>query len=329
MRLSELERRTKHRLEKELQMFKTRETFQEGLSLSRNHVLTGGLLLMLGLLTACGGETDTDSPPAADPSTETAAEGDATGDVLLVGTNPTDPPHNFLDESEEYAGWENDFMTAIAENLGMTVEYVPGNFDTMIPGIEAGRFDVAIANVGITEERKEVVDFVSVLSPDQAILGSTENDLQISEPSDLCDLGVAVSRGGTQEELATGVSETCVANGRPPIDIQLYANNDDNRQAVASGRADVYWTAAPGAAYTASNPESGLDVKGVFVTELLTGIVFPKDSDLVEPIHETVQALIDDGTYMNILEDWDLTGDAIDMSEINPDVGDPYASLRP
>lgn len=258
------------------------------------------------------------------PDSETSAgAGAESGDPLIVGTDPTHPPHDFLNEDGEIIGWEHQFILAVAEEMGREVEYQAASFDALLPGLSSGRYDLVFANMGITAERLEVVDMVTAFASGQAFLARADSGLDISDLDELCGIGVGTTRGSQQADLAAAQSETCTAGGEDPVDVQLFQTGDQIILAVEAGRVDSYWTAEPIAQYYANTPGSVLSVVGTVPGERgLTAIALPKDSELTEPVHEAVQALIDDGTYMGVLEEWNLEAGAIETSEINPPPAD-------
>jgi polar amino acid transport system substrate-binding protein len=82
---------------------------------------------------------------------------------IVAGTNPNTPPTTFYQEDNKtLAGREIDIMSAVAERLGVQVQWHDtGGFDNIIPGLKSGRYDVALSNINATQKRLEQVDFVS------------------------------------------------------------------------------------------------------------------------------------------------------------------------
>lgn len=252
------------------------------------------------------------------------ADGESTGTStgsgpLIVGTDPTHPPHDFLDENGELVGWENEFILEVAKELGREVEYKSASFDALIPGLTSGRYDLVFANMGVTAERLEVLDMVTAFAGGQAFLVHAGSGLELPTLDELCGHSVGVTRGSTQADLAAEQSQKCTEDGKEPVEIKFYQTGDQIILAVESKRVDTYWTAGPIAQYYASQPKSVLAVGGeVPGTRGISAIALPKDSELTDDVHGAVQSLIDDGTYMEILEKWKLQDNAIETSEINP-----------
>lgn len=269
-----------------------------------SRAVLGGLLAASLLLSACGSSSSDDA---------------GAGDPLVVGTDPTHPPHDFLDEDGEIVGWEHDFIQEVGKEMGRDVEYRAASFDALLPGLTSGRYDLVFANMGITEDRLGVVDMVTAFAGGQAFLAHADSGLDIPDLDALCGVSVGVTRGSQQADLATAQSAKCTEAGDEPVDVKTFQAGDQIILAVEAKRVDTYWTAKPIAQYYANQPTSVLALAGdVPGTRNETAIALPKGSDLTDPVHEAVQALIDDGTYLEILEKWGLEDAAIETSRINP-----------
>ena len=79
------------------------------------------------------------------------------------------PPDDFRNEKGEVAGWEIDIMRAATQALGLELEVRPTTFDTLIPGLQANRFDAATGQMGVTVVREKVVDMIGTLLGQRAV----------------------------------------------------------------------------------------------------------------------------------------------------------------
>lgn len=280
--------------------------------------LLATMLFVLALVVGgCGG-----SPNDTSERSTAGAGGSSqpSKDPITVGTDPSHPPHDFLDKNGKTVGWEYEFMQAIGQQMGRPVEYKSAAFAALLPGLQSGRYDLVFANLGVTKERLAIVDMATVFKSGQAFLGNADSDLNLSTLDTLCGQTLGTTQGSTQADLAQQESDKCVASGSKAIDIKLFPTGEQIILAVESGRVDVYWTAQPIAQYYATQPGARLKIVGkVPGTTNPTAIAFPKDSPLTEEVHTAVQALIDDGTYLKILKKWQLEENAITTSEVNPE----------
>lgn len=279
--------------------------------MNRKWLAAASVPLAVALFAGCSGGSGAPALNNDEAATE-AAEG-----VLRIATDATHPPHDFLDEDGELVGWENELMYAVAKEMGYEVVYSNVSFDALIPGLESDRYDIVFANMGVTPERLGKVDMITAFEGGQAFLGNKANGIAVETLDDLCGVSIGVTRGSTQADLVAEQSDKCVAEGGEAIEIKPFQSGDQIILAVESNRVEVYWTAQPIAQYYATQPSSQLEVAGLVPdTRNFTAIALQKDSKLTEPLREALQAVIDDGTYQDILDGWHLGDNAIEIAEI-------------
>jgi polar amino acid transport system substrate-binding protein len=80
-------------------------------------------------------------------------------DVIRLGTEGAYPPYNFVNDAGEVAGFEREFGDELCKRAGLTCEWVTNDWDSIIPNLQSGNYDVIIAGMSITPEREEVIDF--------------------------------------------------------------------------------------------------------------------------------------------------------------------------
>jgi len=143
-------------------------------------------------------------PPstAADPVWDNVVE---TG-VIRAGTDPTWPPYESIDDAGNIIGFEVDLANAIAEKLGLTIEWQSVGFDTVIPSIQAKTLDLGVSGFSVTADRLEVVQFTmphSITRGQVIMLESRRDALGITTVDSLADLKTLGVTVGTQ----TGTTE--------------------------------------------------------------------------------------------------------------------------
>src|ERR1700744_5247255 len=84
----------------------------------------------------------------------------ATDKTLTVAVALGSPPDDFMNEKNEVVGWEIDILRAAAQSLGLELQVRPTTFDSLIPGLQAKRFDAAVGQMGVTTVREKVVDMI-------------------------------------------------------------------------------------------------------------------------------------------------------------------------
>ena len=80
-------------------------------------------------------------------------------DKLVMATNAAFPPYEFKDDNGAFAGIDVEIAQAIADKLGMELEIVDVDFDAIIGGVQSGKYDMGMAGMTVTDERKESVNF--------------------------------------------------------------------------------------------------------------------------------------------------------------------------
>ena len=108
-------------------------------------------------------------------------------DTVRIGTEGAYAPWNYIDESGELAGFEIDLGNAMCEQAGITCEFVQNDWDSIIPNLQAGNYDVIMAGMSITEERMETISFTEdYYPPDPSrYIAAEGEELDMSDPSGL------------------------------------------------------------------------------------------------------------------------------------------------
>ena len=242
------------------------------------------LVMALGLLAGCGGSNSDNSTPSGDDTAKTK---------LVVATSPDFPPFESL-EGGEVVGIEVDILNKIAEKMGMELDIQQMDFDSVIPGVQAGKFDVGMSGITVTDKRKENVDFSSVyFMAAQAIVVADGSG--ITGKADLEGKKVSVQTGTTAEEY-------CMGNG---YEVLAFTANNDAAAALTSGKVDA-WVVDNEVAL-AMAPELGLTVLDEAMTSEPYAFAFQKGSELVAPFNEALDALLADGTVEKIFQQYGVT----------------------
>jgi polar amino acid transport system substrate-binding protein len=289
---------------------------------------------LVGLTMACGaGDAGSGSSSAAAPGGSSDIPAVAKDDKLaamvpasvakdgkiLVGQDQSYPPNEFQDENGKVTGFDVDLGTAIGQKLGLKMEFQNAAFDGIIPGIQAGKYELAISSFSINPERLQTVDMVSYYKAGTA-LAALEGNPDGLNLDDLCGKKMGVQKGTTQVDDLQTRSDACSKAGKPAIDVtQLQAQTDVNL-ALTAKRVQGELADSPVIDYAVKQTGGRLEVVGAPYDTAPYGIVLKKDSgDYTKAVQQAVQALIDDGTYKKILDKWGLSGaGAVTTSEINP-----------
>lgn len=251
------------------------------------------LLLVIGLtvaLVGCGGGGTATPQGSGD---EEAAPADS-GKVYIVGTEPTFPPFEYVDENTgEIVGFDIDLIKAIAERAGIQVEIKSMGFDGLIPALQSGNIDIVIAGMSVNEERAAVVDFGPSYWEAYLQIAVTADNEDIKSVEDLKDKTVGVQIGTTgafkAEELkAQGlVKEVKTYNTVDVIFMELIQGNID---AVIN---DLPVTEA----YMARNPGKIKLTGEPFEGEEYGYAVAKGNKELLEKLNAGLEQVRADGTF--------------------------------
>ena len=127
---------------------------------------------------------------------------------VRIGTEGAYPPWNFVDDSGKLAGFEIDLGNALCEKAGVSCEFVQNEWDSIIPNLVAGNYDVIMAGMSITDERRETIDFSEEYfppSPSQfAAASGAELDFANLKGVKIGAQGATIQAAHLEENMADG-----------------------------------------------------------------------------------------------------------------------------
>jgi polar amino acid transport system substrate-binding protein len=215
----------------------------------------------------------------------------------------------FATDNTTITGFDADFSDAVAAAMGLKSQKVNTNFAAILPGLQAGKYDIGNSNFTITPEREQTVDFVPFMKSGSGIGVKKGNPENLSmDYASLCGHRVAAQTGTVQAltDLPELTAE-CVGAGKPAINVQLFATQNDANLALSSGRVDALMADSVGVAYQGDQSEGAFElVLGPLYKPSKLGIALPKGSPLLPAVTEAVDGLIKDGTYAVIAKEWKL-----------------------
>lgn len=282
-------------------------------------------------LSACGSNSlGTSGAPAGGapaPSVEANAELAAklpenikNAKKIVVGTDASYAPNEFLDtDGKTVIGADVDMFNAVAAKFGVTAEWQPSSFDTIITGVQGKKYDAGVSSFSINSRRLEQVHMVSYFNAGTQWATATGNPKAI-DPENACGMTIAVQTGTVQDEDDLPARQAkCGANR---INILQFEGQDQATAAVVSGRADAMLADSPIVAYAVKQSGDKLEPLGTIYDAAPYGFVLPKDqTEFAGAIAEALKELKADGTYDEILKKWGTEQGAIDTFEVDPAVG--------
>ena len=228
------------------------------------------------------------------------------------------PPDDFRDAKGEVAGWEIDIMRAATQALGLQLEVRPTTFDSLIPGLQAKRFDAATGQMGISDAREKVVDMIGTLTGNELFAALAESEIKVNGLDDLCGVTVGTTRGSREMVFAEDQQPKCVAAGKKPVNALAFNDGNGAAEALMSRRADLFWLGSTAVSYFVAQSRGRAKVVGSYTDVSYLGVALPKGSDLAAPLQAAIQHLVDDGTYGKIVAKWGLEGNAVKQAPLNP-----------
>ena len=251
----------------------------------------------------------------------------ANSQTIRIGTEGAYPPWNNLNSAGELEGAEIDFGNEACERMGVTCEWVTQDWDGIIPALLQGKYDIIIAGMSITEERKEKVNFTDGYMTDGARFA-------VLKDSGLADLNIAgmskvnLNNAGGKEQAAIGQliaamdgKTVCVQSSTihqnflekhmsGAVDVKLYQAVDDHNLDLAAGRCDAV-LADVGSIIDFMESDGGVDVAftgptfsgGVF-GDGVGGAVRKEDNDILDMWNAVISEMSKDGTTAEITKRW-------------------------
>jgi polar amino acid transport system substrate-binding protein len=286
-----------------------------------------GLLLVV-LAAGCGGGGNKQSSSTAAATTTTAsANSTLAAEVpakikskgkITVATDATYAPNEFIaSNGKTVDGWDPELGKALGRVLGLNFKFVNASFDTIIPGLQSGKYDLGMSSFTDTKERQKVVDFVTYFSAGTSFYVEAQGGPTVNSLADLCGHSVGVERGTTQADDATAQSKKCTSAGKAAVSVHVYPDQNAANLAISSGRQQVGMADSPVAAYIVKRSNGRFKLTGNPYNTAPYGIAIPKGNGMTKPILDALNELISSGTYKKILTKWGVQGGAITNPKIN------------
>lgn len=219
--------------------------------------------------------------------------------TLTVANTQGHAPWDFLDENNKLSGLGIDLANEAAQRMGIDkVEFVPARFADLIPGIQAGRFDLVIAGHTITDERKKIVDF----SDPYMVVGTSvfvrKGENTIATIDDIAGKTIGVLAGSVQEQYLAD------EHAGKSVTVRTYENPTQALSDLSFGRIDGVIYSDDAGAYIAQ--ANNLDVvPAVQVNREINGMVFAKgEAAFGAALNAALRSIIDYGTYSRLAAKW-------------------------
>lgn len=286
------------------------------------------LLMVIAAVTiaaGCGADEAADTGDRAGGEEETSIETPKPleqGGTFVVCTDVPYPPAEYL-EGGEFVGYEIDIMNEVAKRLGTEAEYEKTLFDAIIPSLQSEKCDAIMSSMNVTPEREEQVSFVEYMEIGQSLMVQQGEGEGIDDLDDLSGKSVAVQVGTTLKDALDEKSKELTEAGKEEIDVQTFPDAGAAATALRADRVDVFFADSPVVAEYVNRDEDEFEFAGEPIDPLAVGIAVRKDdNELQDAIRQAIGDMYEDGTMMDILEEWNVEDFALD----EPPSGDDGAA---
>lgn len=241
-------------------------------------------------LTACGNNETaqtTQNTASTDTAIETAVEG-----VLTMATNAEFPPYEYYD-GDTIVGIDAEVAALIAEKLGLKLEIVDIEFGSIVAGVQTGKYDIGMAGMTVTDERKQDVDFTtSYATGIQSVI--------VPEGSSIATLDDLAGKKIGVQDATTG--DIYASDDFGEENVVKFANGALAVEGLKAGKVDcVIIDNEPAKSYVAAN--EGLTILDTeYAVEDYAIAVSKDNSALLKAIDKALSELIADGSVQKVVD---------------------------
>jgi polar amino acid transport system substrate-binding protein len=293
------------------------------------------LLLSAGAIAGCGSSSSTPAgtsgssgstgtsaaaPPttAANPAVAKLVPASVKSKgTLTVAADATYPPdESIASDGHTVVGMDPDLVKALAAVMGLKANVSNVTFDSIIPGLAAGKYDMGASSFTDNKLREKTVNFVDYASVGESFYTKTQGGTAISSIADICGKTVAVEKGTTEQNDATAQSSKCKKAGKPAVTVLTFPDQNGANLAVSSGKAQLGFADTPPAIYVTKKSGGQFKLVGAQYATAPYGLAIPKGTTLDKAVLAAMKVLVNNGTYGKIFEKWGLKGSEIPVSQV-------------
>lgn len=259
------------------------------------------LTALLALAGCSNGQNETNESASAETTkTSEAADNNsaATDDdnILRIGTEGAYAPFNYTNADGTLGGFDVEIANAICDDLQMTCEIIAQDWDGIIPGLKAGKYDAIVAAMSVTPERAKQVAFTDpYFSNALVFLAKKDSNFDPTNSSDIDAHSIAAQR--------STISSQWLENAYPKANMKLYDTLSNAFLDLGSGRVDAMISdKLPALEWLGSPSGSNYAIKGdeIDINDNFAIAVRPNDEALQAKINKSLANLKSNGTYDKI-----------------------------
>jgi polar amino acid transport system substrate-binding protein len=234
--------------------------------------------------------------------------------VLATATEMQFPPFDISDNGT-YKGLNRDLVDAVGKEMGLKVTYLDLPWTSVLPGLEAKKFDLCIAPVTITKERMKRYAFTVPIADATAALMKRADDKSIMKPEDIAGKTVGGQKGTAQ----VAQLKAFAAKLAKPVEVKEYVDNNQSYADLAAGRIDASVNSLPNLAYAAQQRSDTFAVVTPAFGEptYFSWVGRLDDKTLIDAINAAILKVEADGTMAKIQKTW--FGQTMDLPKTVPE----------
>ncbi|MCA0425266.1 MAG: ABC transporter substrate-binding protein [Proteobacteria bacterium] len=219
--------------------------------------------------------------------------------TLVMSTNPTLPPLQFVDRSGELKGMRVELGLEVAKRLCLKPEYVRIEFSAMIPGLQAGRWDVINTGIFFTAERAKMMQMIPYEKQAISISVPTGKKASLTKVADLNGKTVGVEIGGFEESRTKALDADLKAKGGAGMTIRTFDNFALAYQALRAGQVDAVVSIDGVAKEYSDRGDFDRAISGLFPTPVALAM---KSKPLANAILKVLNDMKADGSYKALFD---------------------------
>ena len=235
----------------------------------------------------------------------------------------------FYNSNNEMVGLDPDLGRLIAQKLGLTPSLNKQAFDSVIASLQAGKNDIILSGMNDTVERQATLNFIEYLYGGFALIVAEGNPDAINSVEDLCGKTAGIQKATSQGDLLKEYSAKCVAAGKKKITIDEFPADIDAQTALRAGKTQAYVADAVVAIYAAETTDEGNAFDVVpdpanpnGFNPLFSGLgVLNTDKALTSAVFAAMKSLIEEGSYLKLLNLYGLGSYAVTSALLNASKG--------
>jgi polar amino acid transport system substrate-binding protein len=247
------------------------------------------------LTSACGGSGDDTASGSTSSGNENPYDLIEPGTVRVASMGDA-KPYTFTDASGKFTGFDVELFKDVADCVGIdNVVFTGQDFSAILPGVANHQFDVGVAAIGITDERKKTVDFSDgYLAGYLTVI--TPKDSGIKDAGDLKGKRLGVVQGTLQEQYAM--------KNYPDAQLVKFPDNNAGISALSSGSIDAHFADYEAAKQYAEQYDLNLAINVPSFDAPAGFAIAPGNDAFKEALNKCLHESMEDGTWKELYQKW-------------------------